>query len=320
MLEFVFLAASLALLLLAAHYFVQGITAIAEALGAPKIVLGMTVVAFGTSTPELVVNALSAYNGSTALAFGNIVGACLLNVGFVLGLTAMIQPLKVEHSIINREIPMLIVAGITVLVLAADRWLNGAADDSWLRSDGLILLILFCIFLYYTVRQSIGTLSQIEAKQSEAPSSIPIQIAISLAGFTGLSLAANWTVEYASIIARNLGVAENIVGLTIVSMGTTLPELATCILAARRGEADIAIGNIVGSNIFNLLAIGGIVSTIHPVTIPSGGHIDLLVMALLSIILLPIAIRSERTITRGEGAVLLTVFAAHWTWRILGSS
>jgi len=324
--DFILLAASLGLLLLAAQYFVDGISTIAENLGVPKIVIGMTVVAFGTSTPELVVNSISAYQGSTDLAFGNIVGSCLVNVGFVLALTAMMRPMKVEVSLITREIPMLIVAVLATVVLGSDRFLNAEMLDVWRRSDGLILLLLFCIFLYYTTRQAVGAgrsdpfIAEVRGEVARsAPKALVVQILVTLAGFIGVSLGANWTVEYAVAIARGFGISETIIGLTVISLGTTLPELATCILAARRGDADIALGNIVGSNLFNLLCIGGIVSTIRPVTIPAGGHMDLMVMAFLSVVLLPIAIRSDRTITRGEGAFLMTVFFAYLGWRVAGA-
>jgi cation:H+ antiporter len=327
MMDFVLLAASLGLLLVAAQYFVDGISTIAESLGVPKIVIGMTVVAFGTSTPELVVNSISAYQGSTDLAFGNIVGSCLVNVGFVLALTALIRPMKVEDSLITREIPMLIVAVVAIVLLGSDRFLNGEAQDIWRRSDGLTLLLLFCIFLYYSTRQAVGVhrvdpfIAEVGGEIARtAPKGLLVQIAVTAAGFVGLSLGANWTVEYAVSIARGIGVSETVIGLTVISLGTTLPELATCILAARRGDADIALGNIVGSNLFNLLCIGGVVSTIRPVAIPAGGHVDLLVMAFLSVALLPIAVRSDRTITRGEGAFLMAVFSGYLGWRIVGAS
>ena len=209
----------------------DGISTIAESFGVPKIVIGMTVVAFGTSTPELVVNSISAYRGSTDLAFGNIVGSCLVNVGFVLALTALVRPMKVETSLITREIPMLIVAVAAVVVLGSDRFLNAEAQDIWRRSDGLILLLLFCIFLYYTTRQAIGTrksdafIAEVrEEVERTAPKTLWIQIGVTMAGFIGVSLGANWTVEYAVAIARGLGVTETVIGLTVISLGTTLPE------------------------------------------------------------------------------------------------
>jgi cation:H+ antiporter len=324
MVELILLLASMALLLAAARIFVDGISGIAAAFGVPQIVIGMTVVAFGTSTPELVVNAMSAYRGSTDLAFGNVVGSCLVNVGFVLALTAIIRPLKVEPSLITREIPMLIVAVAALVVLGSDRVLNQRGPDEWVRSDGIILLLLFCIFLYYTARAAITTVRSdafIAEVREEAADAKPVppwkQAVFTIGGFVGVSLGAQWTVDNAVLIARGFGVSETIIGLTIISLGTTLPELATCILAARRGNADIALGNVVGSNLFNILGIGGVVSVIRPVPIPDSGFGDLAVMALLTVVLLPIAIRSQRTITRGEGAVLLILFAGYLGWRLM---
>jgi cation:H+ antiporter len=323
MLDFVLLAASLALLLAAARYFVDGISTIAAALGVPPLVIGMTVVAFGTSTPELVVNALSAAQGSTALAFGNIAGSCIVNIGFVLGVTALIQPMRVEPSLITREIPMMIVGVLAVLIFANDKFLDAGSQNVWSRTDALALLLLFGIFLYYTTRQAIAApnsdafISEVrEESKSLNARDLGKQSLLAILGLIGVSLGANWTVEYAVILARQIGLSEAVIGLTVISLGTTLPELATCILAARRGNPDIALGNVVGSNIFNLLCVGGIVGAINPVPIPQGGAQDLLVLAFFAVVLLPMAIRSQRTITRGEGAFLLVTLIAYLAWRI----
>ncbi len=323
MAETFLLLASMALLLGAARIFVDGISGIAVTLGVPQLVIGMTVVAFGTSTPELVVNSVSAIRGSSGLAFGNIVGSCMVNVGFVLAVTALVRPMKVETSLITREIPMLILAVAALLVLSHDRALNGDASDQWVRGDGLVLLLLFGIFLYYTARQAIAVVRSdafiAEVREESAGAfRIPAwrQAAWTIAGFAGVSLGAQWTVEHSVTLARGFGVSETVIGLTILSIGTTLPELATCVLAARQGNPDIALGNVVGSNLFNVLCIGGLVSTIHPVPIPASGHADLGIMALLTVVLMPIAVRSQRTITRGEGALLLAIFVGYMAWRL----
>lgn len=312
------------MLLAGARYFVGGIAAIAAALGAPPLVIGMTVVAFGTSTPELVVNALSAARGSTELAFGNIIGSSIVNIGFVLAVTAIIRPMRVEPSLITREIPMLIVGCLAIWALGNDRLLDGAASSAWNRTDGLVLLLFFAIFLYYTTRQAMAARSsdafisevQGEADRAAKPRSLWIEAGLTAVGLAGVSIGAQLTVDGAVNLARGLGLSEAVIGLTVISLGTTLPELATCVMAARRGDADIALGNVVGSNIFNLLGIGGLVSTIRPVPIPESGQPDLLMMALLTIVLLPVAIRSQRTITRGEGAFLLALFVAYLSWRV----
>ncbi len=321
--DLILLVGALAVLVIAGKYFVSGVSGAAAALGVPQLVIGMTVVAFGTSAPELVVNSLSAWRGSTDLAFGNIVGSCILNVGFVLAITAIIRPLKVEPSLITREIPMLLVAVAAIVVLASDRLIDHTAPDQWGRSDGLILLLFFAIFLYYTTRQAVSSrrtdifIAEVD-EEREATRRSPIwrNLFQTLIGLIGLSLGADWTVDKAVVIARHLGVSETIIGLTIVSLGTTLPELTTCIVAARRDNPDIAVGNIVGSNIFNLLCIGGLVSLIRPVPIPEAGHADLVMMTFLSVVLFPIAIRSQRTLTRGEGAFLLFAFVCYFAWRL----
>lgn len=323
MLDFVLLLGSLALLLTAANYFVEGISAIAEALGVPPLVIGMTVVAFGTSTPELVINTMSAAQGSTDLAFGNIVGACLVNVGIVLAVTAILAPLRVESALITRELPMLSVTVVAIVVLGSDRFLDGAAGSAWTRSDGLILLLLFGIFLYYTTRSALAAprsdafLTDVRDEAARAEKKpLWLEIGFALGGLVGVSFGADWTVDFAVQIARGMGVSEAVIGLTIISVGTTLPELATCVLAARRGNPDLALGNIVGSNLFNLLCIGGIVSVIRPIPIPAGGEVDLIIMAVLSLVILPMALLGRHVISRKEGVLLLLVYLGFLVWRL----
>jgi len=317
---FAIFAISLAVLLVCAKYFVESAALLAEAAGVSPLVVGMTVIAFGTSAPELVVNTLAAYRGETGLAFGNVAGSCIVNSGFVLAVTALIRPLRVETSIITREIPMLIAGVAALLILAADNVLS--------RADGLILLLLFGIFLYYTAIYA-------AAKRAlEGPDPFAEEVAanvvsrkpsakdaiILLASLAGVSISAGYAVDGASALARVFGLSEALIGLTIVSLGTTLPELTTCIIAARRGNADIALGNVVGSNLFNIMAIGGSAATTRAVPVPDGGQVDLAAMALLTVVLLPIAIRSGRQVTRGEGAFLLTLYLAYLSFRLTTQS
>jgi cation:H+ antiporter len=320
----------LTLLILGAKYFIDGIALIAKALGVPPLIIGMTLVAFGTSTPELVVNVLSAYRGETALAFGNIVGSCTLNIGFVLAITAIVNPVRVESIIITREIPMLIVSAAAFLILGFDVALDGAGPDQISRIDGLILLLLFGIFLYYTVVYNVWSnvlrgraddalaqeVSAQQAPTAEQPHFTLLRGLTTLLGLAGISFGADWTVTGATSLARIWGLPESIIGLTVISLGTTLPELTTCIMATRRGNGDIALGNVVGSNLFNILAIGGLVATTTPIAIPSRGHLDVAFMLLLTCILLPIAIRKGQIVTRAEGTVLLVANLAFLSYRI----
>jgi cation:H+ antiporter len=325
----------LALLIFGAYLLVRGVSALARAAGVPPLVIGLTLVAFGTSLPEVVINNLSARQGHTELAFGNIVGSCTINIAFVLGVTALIRPLRVETSIIVREIPMMWLAVAALLVLSNDKLINRAASDVLVRSDGLILLLLFCVFLYYVIKDALtrrdeprlqhdplveeisqnietGTGLGATAGRTEP---IGLSIAMTVGGLVGVAIGGRVTVASAVAIAHKLGISEVVIGLTLVSLGTTLPELATSIMAARRGQADIAIGNVVGSNIFNMLFIGGLVATICPIPVPDGGRMDLLYLAGLCAILLPVALRGPRMITRAEGGFLLAAYLTYALWR-----
>lgn len=320
----------LVLLLGGAKFLVDGVSALALAAGVSPLVIGLTVVAFGTSTPEVVINGIAAWKGETDLAFGNVIGSCAINVGFVLALTALIRPLNVERSIVTREVPLLMLAIAVFAVLSSDRVLSGGGANLLTRGDGIILLLVFCVFLYVTARSAWDQRSRdafvqevaesVEAGRTirhvEQTPGIGKASLLTLGGIVGVAAGGRLAVIGATGIAAALGIPEVVVGLTIVSFGTTLPELATCIVAARRGQSDLAIGNIVGSNIYNILFIGGMVATIYPVPIPAGGMLDLAVATVLCTLLLPIAIRSGYRVTRAEGAVLLIFYFSYAVFRV----
>ncbi len=310
---------------------IRGATSLASALGVPPVVIGLTIVAFGTSAPELVVNITAATSGEPQLAFGSIVGSCTLNLGWVLALTALTRPIKVEPSIISREIPMMLLATIAFAILAADQYLDRTPENLLTRGNGIILLLLFCVFLYYNIssvllapkklRETDPFAEEVADKiERKKPLSLSASLALTIGGLVMLVGGGRLTVHAAVNVATALGIPEFIIGLTIISFGTTLPELITGVLAARRGDGDIAMGNVVGSNIFNLLFVGGIVSTIHPIPVPPGGMIDLITLSVLTAITLPIAIRGHRTVTRAEGAFLLTIYLAYLVWRVSGTT
>lgn len=331
MLTFSFiLVAGLLLLVGGANVMIRGATALATAFRVPPFIIGLTIVAFGTSAPELVVNCTAAYARQTQLAFGNVVGSCTINLGWVLAITALVRPIKVEPSIISREIPMMLLATTAFFVLASDRFFDHAPENLLTRGNGVILLLLFGVFLYYTissillapkkVQESDPFLDEIaDSLERRKSLSRAVSLAMTIGGLAALLCGGHVTVHAAVIIATAIGIPEVLIGLTIISFGTTLPELITGVLATRRGEGDIAIGNVVGSNIFNLLFIGGAVSVIHPVSVPRGGIIDLLVLTVLSALVLPICIRGQRTVTRSEGAFLLCLYLSYLAWRIFTS-
>ena len=317
MISVLLLVVGLGLLIVGGELLVRGATALARRLRIAPVIIGLTVVAFGTSTPELVVNLAAAFRGQSEIGFGNVIGSNIANIGLLLGMTALYRPLAVHRSIVSREIPMLVLASVAAAVLGLNAFLDGASD-SFARSDGLILLLLFAVFLYYTVNDAIGQRQSdeiIDAGPQESTADMRgLMIAACIfGGLAVMVVGGELTVRGGSDLARSIGVPEVVIGLTLIAVGTSLPELATSVVAARRGSTDMAVGNIVGSNIFNLLFIWGITTTIAPSDVPVGGVVDLLVMTGFALILLPMA-RSGRTISRIEGGVLLVLYGCYIAW------
>ncbi len=314
---------ALATLLAGGEALVRGASALARRLGLSTMVIGLTVVAFGTSAPELAASVSAAMGGSSAIAFGNVVGSNIANVALLLGAVALMKPLVVDSAIVSREIPMMILASAALTAVSLDVLLDGAATSVITRGDGLALLLFFCVFLYYTVAGNLfGKPSDplVDEARDEAPGErtrlLPA-VALVLAGLAGLTFGGRLLVDAAIDVARALGVAEVVIGATIVAVGTSLPELATSLLAARRGKADMAVANIVGSNIFNALFVIGTTAIVRPVDVAAGGALDLTFMGVVAVVLLPIAITHGRRITRGEGLVLLAVYTLYMVWQSL---
>jgi cation:H+ antiporter len=329
----------LALLIAAADLLVRGVSALAQAAGVPPLVVGLTIVAFGTSLPEVVINSLSAVHGQTELAFGNIVGSSTINIGFVLAMTAIVRPLTVKYSIILREIPMMLLGVAALLLLSSDHLFNGAADNQLVRSDGLVLLLFFCVFLYYVIMDAVrreqepaapadALVEAVERNLADPPALVPaagvrpisISILMTLGGLVGVAIGGRLVVAAAVKIAEAMQVPQVIIGLTVVSFGTTLPELATSVVATRRGQSDLALGNVIGSNIFNILFIGGLCSIIAPIRVPLGGELDLIFLFGLCALLLPVVIRGPRRVTRGEGILIFSGYLAYTLWRTFFST
>ncbi len=313
LLSIVLLLVGLALLVAGGEALVRGASALALRLGVAPVVVGMTVVAFGTSTPELVVNVAASLKGTGEIGFGNIVGSNIANIALLLGITCLIKPVVAHATIVLREIPMMVLTCLVGIVISYDTLLTGH-ENVWDRGDGLILLLLFCVFLYYTIqdalRQRLSSDLYVEEVSESAKSqahamSMGKCVLLVAVGLAVLIVGGKITVDHAVKFAQALGVPEVVIGLTIVAVGTGLPEMATSIIAARNNQSDLALGNIVGSNIYNLLFIGGVSAVIYPMEIPPAGMVDLLVMLVVSIVLLPMVLTHQRTITRGEGAILL---------------
>ena len=319
--DWLLLIAGLLVLLSGGEALVRGATALARRLGISPMVIGMTVLAFGTSAPELAVNVAAAFAGRSAITFGNVVGSNIANVGLILGFTAILQTLRIHRTIVTREIPIMLGATALAIFLGSD-WMLGGRPDRFGRVDGVLLLIAFAAFLFVTVRNALKArkddqfMREAEVGQDEvALPNAPATVLLTVAGLAGVLLGSHWTVEGATRVAQGLGMSEALIGLTIVAVGTSLPELTTSLFAGLKGHADLAIGNIVGSNVFNLLFILGVSATIHAVPVPvPRGRIDLLALALFSIILLPFGI-TQKKLRRAEGAVLLAGYVAFMVWR-----
>ena len=313
----VLFVAGLGLLVLGAEWLVRGASRLAGALGISPLVIGLTVVAFGTSAPEVAVSVKSAWAGQPDLALGNVVGSNIFNVLFILGASAIITPLVVSSQLIRLDVPVMI--GLSVLVFLL------AGDGSIGRLDGALLFAGVVVYTAFQVRQSRKESAAIrdEYAQEYAPkrSSTPANLALVAAGLALLVLGSRWLVNGAVAFAQALGVSELVIGLTIVAAGTSLPEVATSILAAFRGERDIAVGNVVGSNIFNLLAVLGLSGLVAPGGLPAPAALlrfDLPVMVAVALACLPI-FASGAVIARWEGALFLFYYAAYTAYLVLAA-
>jgi len=314
----------LTLLLGGGNFLVTGASAMARNLGVSPLVIGLTVVAFGTSAPELSINLLGALQGNGGISFGNIIGSNIANIGLVLGLTALIRPLTIESLIISREIPMMILISIITLIVGSDVFLR-SSPDIFDRSDGLVLLMLFGVFMYYTIGDVLKKRRDSLIEEAEEFSGgrglrdTVLNFVMFVGGLAGLLLGGKFSVDAAVGIAEALEIPQVIIGLTVVAIGTSLPELVTALVATFQGKTDIAVGNVVGSNIFNLLLVNGVCSSITQIAVPvNGGFYDLFMMILLAVFLLPMSITHKKKIVRWEGAVLLAMYLGYNIWRIVG--
>jgi len=306
----------LLLLVWSADRFVEGSASVARHFGMPPLLIGMVIVGFGTSAPEMVVSALAASQGNPGIALGNAYGSNITNIAMILGLTALISPIAVHSQVLRTELPILTV----VTALAAWQLWDGEIS----RHDAVVLLVVFGVLMVWTIWQGLRKKEDAlgsEMEQELAVRSMPIRRAVSLlvAGLVMLIVSSRILVWGAVEIAHGFGVSDLIIGLTIVAVGTSLPELASSIIAARKGEHDIALGNILGSNLFNTLAVVGIAGMIHPLAVgPEVFNRDMLVMAALTLSLFGIGcgFRGPGRINRIEGAVLLACYVGYTAYLV----
>lgn len=311
LLHLLFLIGGLALILIGANLLTDGASAIARHRGVSDLIIGLTVVAFGTSMPELVISMLSALNGNAEIAIGNVVGSNILNILLIIGLTAVIRPLSVGQGLLRNDLPLIILSSVAICTMGFAPQLNGSGIAQVSRVDGILLLLFFAIFMRYTFAQATAHPDHTEA--TNAKQMPPVKAALwIIGGLAALIVGGDRFVAGASQLARAWGISEAVIGLTIVAVGTSMPELATSVVAALKGRNGMAIGNVVGSNLFNAFFVLGASATIHPLPFGTIGLIDLSTLLLSSIVFWLVGqFGDHRTINRFEGILMLLLYATY---------
>lgn len=299
-----------------ADFLVTGASSLAKKLKVSDLVIGLTVVAFGTSAPELVVNVIASLQDRAEIAIGNILGSNIANILLILGVAAVITELKIQKGTVWKEIPLSLLAALLVGVMANDALVDGMNFSLLTRSDGLALLAFFIIFMYYTF--GIAKNGNEDIPDGTKEFSIPASLGLIALGLTGLVFGGKWVVDGAVMLALAMGVSESLVGLTIVAVGTSLPELATSAVAALKKKADIAVGNVVGSNIFNIFFVLGISSVIKPLPFSPASNVDIGLTIGASLILFALMfVGKKHHLTRWEGLTFLAIYASYIGYLIM---
>lgn len=317
-LQIVLLVVGFVILIKGADFLIDGASATAAKLKVSKLLVGLTIVAFGTGAPELAVSISSMLNGTSDMLLGNVVGSNIMNILLLIGIGAAIRPVKIKKETISKELPMLLFMTLMLAVVFFDNF-SGAAENVISRTDGLVLLACFGIFLFYII--ATARKDRKSAKEVEEPKyKLPVALLMVVLGLVGVVGGAELVVSSATEIATTFGVPERVIALTVVAFGTSLPELITTIKAARRNETELLVGNIIGSNIFNICIVLGLPAAIFGTVVPEqsdmlGLTVDV-VMVIVSVVLLMIFATTSKKIKRGEGWAMLGVFAVYYGFLI----
>ncbi|MGN0481497.1 MAG: calcium/sodium antiporter [Lachnospiraceae bacterium] len=307
LLSFVLLVVGFVLLIKGADWFVEGAAGIAARFGIPQLVIGLTIVAMGTSAPEAAVSITSAIGGNAGITVGNVVGSNIMNILVILGVTAVIIAVPVQKSTVKIEIPFMI--GITAVFL-----LLGVFDNELGRLDGVVMWALFIVYLMYLLRMALKNKESVEETQEQKP--LWLQLLMLVGGAVIIVGGSNLTVDSATDIAKFFGVSDRFIGLTVIALGTSLPEFVTSVIAARKGNADIAIGNIVGSNIFNILFVAGTTALITPVVFQPEFMVDTII-AIASAVLLLVCVLPKKKLTRFGGVAMLVGYIGYFIYLLI---
>lgn len=329
--NYIFLIVGFILLVKGADIFVDGSSSIAKILKIPPIIIGLTIVAFGTSAPEAAVSITASINGQNGMAMGNVIGSNIFNLLMVIGASGFISTLLVEKSILSKELPFVLFTSILLVILSANIFTGGSLPYTLSRIDGIILLLLFAGFVYYLVSSALKSrksslhndetsidIEVIDADVISGQKSAPISksIFLSVIGILAIILGGKIVVDCASTIASSFGISDQLIGLTVVAIGTSLPEFVTSIVAATKGESDLALGNVIGSNLFNILFVLGISALISPITIDPKLFIDGAVMIIATIVTFFFAYR-KRNVNKYESLTLMLLYVAYMAYLIM---
>ncbi len=316
--SYILLIIGFIILIKGADLFVSGSSGLAKHFRISPIIIGLTIVAFGTSAPEAAVSITAALNGTGDITIGNVVGSNLINITLIIGVAAVIYPLKVQKATIIKEIPLALLGSVVLLILVLDINLQNHSDNILTRADGLILIAFFIIFLYYIIEMALKHQAT-HNDQIKKPhkKNLKKYIIYTIIGLVGVTFGGWLVVNKSQEIALSLGMSETLVGLTIVAIGTSLPELVTAITAALKKENEIALGNIVGSNIFNTLFILGVSSVITPLVLETKIIFDIIIMIALTFVLLIFSTTHKSKINRFEGLLLTIVYLIYLAFIII---
>ena len=314
-LNIILLIIGFVILIKGADLFVDGASNIALNFKVSKMLIGLTIVAFGTSAPEFAVSVKGLLSGSFDIVLGNVIGSNILNILLILGVAAMIHPLVVKSNTVKKELPITLLITALFAVLLSDNLFDKSMSNNFTRGDGIVLILFFLVFIYYLINLM---RNKVEDTADEKILSLPKSFLYTFIGLVAIILGSNFVVDSASYLAKALGVSERIISLTIIALGTSLPELVTSVMATQKGEYDIAIGNVVGSNIFNIGIVIGL-----PVTILGGinkiafSYIDLIVM-IVTALMLYLFSKNDYKISKREGLSFLILFVVYYSYVILG--
>ncbi len=299
------------LLIKGADVFVDGASSTAENFKVSKMLIGLTIIAFGTSAPEFAVSVSALASGSTDVVLGNVIGSCILNILLILGVAALIKPIKIKTNTVRKELPLCMLISTLLAVLFMDVALGTGSENTFSRGDAIAVLLFFSVFLYYLI--TLARHNKETKEKAEKPKfTLGKSVLLVLVGLAGIIIGSEMVVQNSTAIATSIGWSERLISLTIIAFGTSLPELVTTIVASRKGEQDLVVGNIIGSNIFNICIVLGLPVAIFGTITPTSFQMLDIIMLVTSAVMLFIFALTKHKISRAEGAIMLASFVAYY--------